>query len=150
MSPFPALHSKQAVMRFSMIVLPPFITGFLWSATSFAPSFGVRPQYWHLNPSLLKTWKRIRRLANGFLSSFLRRPPTFGIGPISANSYARFHEPKRMQYTLSLGNPFNFLISLVVGGCPSNLAASINLEIKYLRLIFLGPRLGITINNPGK
>jgi len=51
---FPALHSKQLVMRLSILVFPPFENGVMWSITSVAPSLTVLPQYWHVKLSLSK------------------------------------------------------------------------------------------------
>jgi hypothetical protein len=54
LSPFFRLHDMQLVTIFNHSVFPPLDLGITWSIVRF---FGENffPQYWHVNPSLMKT-----------------------------------------------------------------------------------------------
>ena len=58
--PFDVLHFEHAVMTFSQLVFPPRDLATIWSNVKLSLLW----QYWHLNPSLKKTLKRVNA---GFL-----------------------------------------------------------------------------------
>lgn len=143
----PALHSKQLVMRFSSMVSPPFEKGTMWSTTSFAPSCGVLPQYWHVKLSLLRI---LNRNAKWFLELFIRLCLSFffltgfskwnkwlGLAePLStkgspANVIAFANVPKWLRYAPLDGKFDSLFESRSLGLWPNTSEASTNLDSKY-------------------
>ena len=145
----PILHSKQAVIKLLGLLLPPFDRGTMWSICNIAPSWGVLPQYWHVNPSLSRILNLILKCGtlsfecNGNFVRGCKYPGRFGFqgwfGPALprdtkgryAFSIASAKVPKWSRYAFLEGKPERFSMFRWLGLWPNNLEASTNLDKRY-------------------
>lgn len=137
-SPLPALHLEQDVMRLSKVALPFLERGILWSTTSFAPSCGVLPQYWQVKLSLSKI---LYRNLKGVFSLFLGLPVgQLGFIGKPANNNALPQVPNRLSYKQTPGKLSNFFNVFLVTKPPSREAASLSIFNNFsseIRLYFV-------------
>ncbi len=115
-------------MRLSKTVKPPLATGLIWSVTSFAPSWGVLPQYWQVKLSLLKILNRSLKGALGFLGL---RGGRVGLMGRWINLRALPHFPNRLSNIPRFGNPSNLSMSRLLTKPPSKIEASLSFSKRY-------------------